>query len=250
MPEHFEGFFPETLAFFEDLAAHNDRDWFAAHREVYEHFVLDPTRSFVMAMGERLRALSPGIQAIPQVNGSIFRINRDTRFSADKTPYKTNLGVFFWEGNGARMECPGFYVHVDPASPLSGMNARPKIMLGAGLHMFPREILQKYRDAVVDPTLGANLDLAVGAVRDALGPESLAMESCGGLIEAYKKVPPGYPPDHPRAELLKLKGLHAGVSGVVPPEFFAAEFTVWCFERFEAVAPVHSWLVKMLVRSP
>jgi uncharacterized protein (DUF2461 family) len=70
---------------------------------------MKPARQFVLAMGEQLRQIAPGVHAEPEVNRSIFRIHRDTRFSKDKTPYKTNLELLFWEGEGHRMECPGFY---------------------------------------------------------------------------------------------------------------------------------------------
>ena len=83
---------------------------------------MTPARLFVGEMGARLKKLSPGVQADPRVDKSIFRIFRDTRFSRDKTPYKTHLGIWFWEGDGPRMECSGFYFHLDP----------PKLMNGSG----------------------------------------------------------------------------------------------------------------------
>ena len=118
--EIFSGFPEKTVSFLCGLAAHNDREWFAAHKKEYETEVLEPAKAFVRAMGERLRRLSPQIKAEPRTDGSLFRLYRDTRFSPDKSPYKTNLGIFFWEGGGPRMDCPGYYFHLEP----------PNLMLG------------------------------------------------------------------------------------------------------------------------
>lgn len=233
----FSGFTPKTLDFLTGLAAHNEKPWFDAHRAEYDEHVLEPARRFVEAMGQRLSTLAPGIQAVPQANGSLFRIHRDTRFSDDKTPYKTNLAVFFWEGTRPRMECSGFYMNLEPGGPL---------MLGVGIWMFPKELLQPYRDAVVHPVHGPALTRAVEQVRAFAGDGALAAAGCGGTIEAYKKVPPGYPADHPRAELLRLKGLHAGVSSPVPPELMGADLVEWAFSRFAGMAPLHHWLVGAL----
>ena len=93
----FNGFPKKFTKFFADLAMNNNKLWFNEHKPDYEQFVLGPSKLFVIAMGERLSELSPDINAIPMVNKSLFRLNRDTRFSKDKSPYKTNVGIFFWE---------------------------------------------------------------------------------------------------------------------------------------------------------
>ena len=77
----FNGFFFETLNFCAELAVHNNKAWFEAHRSDYEAYVLEPSRKFAVAVGERLRQLAPNVMADPRVNKSIFRIYRDTRFS-------------------------------------------------------------------------------------------------------------------------------------------------------------------------
>ncbi|WP_455393079.1 TIGR02453 family protein, partial [[Eubacterium] cellulosolvens] len=124
----FNGFPKEFTSFFTDLAMNNNKSWFNEHRQDYEQFVLEPSKLFVIAMGERLTELSRDINAIPMVNKSLFRLNRDTRFSKDKSPYKTNLGILFWEGRRKRMECPGFYFHVEANT----------LMLGDGMYQFPK----------------------------------------------------------------------------------------------------------------
>ena len=116
----FTGFSKDTIKFFDGLRKNNNKDWFEQHRDMYENSVLEPSKAFVVAMGARLRAIAPRIIAVPKVNKSLFRINRDTRFSLNKSPYKTNLGIYFWEGVRPRMECSGFYFHLEP----------PKMILG------------------------------------------------------------------------------------------------------------------------
>src|SRR5438876_5955775 len=95
----------EGIQFLRDLRANNNKAWFDAHRKVYEEYLLEPAKQFVLDAGERLRKIAPGIHAEPRVQGgSILRINRDTRFSKDKSPYKNHLDFFFWEaGSGASM---------------------------------------------------------------------------------------------------------------------------------------------------
>ncbi|MEE8298440.1 MAG: TIGR02453 family protein, partial [Thermodesulfobacteriota bacterium] len=94
----FHGFTKATFKFFKDLEKSNTKKWFEENRKIYEKNVLEPAQEFVMEMGERLKSISPKIVAIPKTDKSIFRIYRDMRFSKDKTPYKTHLGIFFWEG--------------------------------------------------------------------------------------------------------------------------------------------------------
>ena len=223
----FTGFPKETVRFFTALRKNNNRDWFAANKETYERRVIEPAKLFVTAMGERLRTIVPGIVAVPAVNKSIFRIYRDTRFSLDPAPYKTNLGIYFWDGARSRMESAGFYVGLEP----------PDIMLGGGLYMIPDNLLGRYRQAVVDPKRGAELGRIVAALR--------ALPGCAVEGTHYKRVPAGFDAAHPNAELLKHKGLYAGFEMKVPDEFYTAAFVDFCFERFAPVVPLHRWLMKL-----
>jgi uncharacterized protein (TIGR02453 family) len=181
-------------------------------------------------MGVRLRTLAPNIVADARTNGagSIFRIYRDIRFSKDKSPYKTYMGIFFWEGPRRKMENPGFYLHLAP----------PRLMLGAGIHMFPRPLLEAYRGSVVDPDLGPALVQAVEQVTSQ-GPYRI-----GG--QHYKRIPRGYDPAHENASFLLYNGLSASSEGPIPPELHSAEFLDYCFERFEDMFPIHRWLVAMM----
>ena len=176
----FAGFPKESLQYLKDLAANNNREWFKAHEDDYRRFVLTPAQDFVIAFGERLKTISKGISYDPQTNGSgsIMRIYRDIRFSKDKTPYHTYLRIIFWEGSLKKTENPGYYFSMEP----------DKAVLYSGLHMFSKELLERYRQAVLDPGLGEDLEAAVQAVKQA------GKFDVGG--ESYKRVPAGFPADH------------------------------------------------------
>jgi uncharacterized protein (TIGR02453 family) len=227
MANDFSGFPVECIDFFTALSLNNNKTWFDAHKGDYEAFVMEPARRFVTAMGNRLRELAPGIQADPRTNRSVFRIYRDTRFSKDKTPYKTHLAIFFWEGERPKMECPGFYFHFD----------KENLILGEGLHLFPKQLLEPYRERVVHPVHGTEL-------REALHK----IEQKGGLSiggKGYKRVPRGYDPSHPNAELLLYNGLHVGETVPLPDELFSPSLMEYCTVRFRELLPIHRWLVSL-----
>ncbi|MBH23497.1 MAG: TIGR02453 family protein [Myxococcales bacterium] len=226
-PMTFEGFPKDSVTFFEELVENNDRDWFEANKPRYEDSVLTPSRLFVGAMGEALRELSPDVVADPRVNRSLFRIYRDVRFSKDKRPYKTNLALLFWEGEGKRMTCSSYYMHLEP----------PNLMLAAGLYQLPRHLLDTYRDEVADPAVGPALSDIVATL------EASETYQVGG--ERYKRVPRGYDKEHPRAELLKRKGLYTWLEVPVPEEFFSAELVGWCLNHWRAMEPLHAWMRAM-----
>jgi uncharacterized protein (TIGR02453 family) len=223
----FSGFTKETVRFYAALRKNNNRDWFEANRATYEDHVIAPAKLFVTAMGEKLKRIVPGIVAVPAVNKSIFRIYRDTRFSLDPAPYKTNLGIYFWDGARSRMESAGYYVGLEP----------PDIMLGGGMYVIPDALLGRYRKALLDPRRGAEIAKIVAALR--------AIPGCTVEGTHYKRVPAGCDPGHKNAGLLKHKGLYASFETKVPGEFFGAEFVEYCLERFSPVAPLHRWLMKL-----
>ncbi len=233
MPEDkdFTGFTKATVRFLLDLKKNNNRPWFERHRKTYETQVLEPAKAFVIAMAPRLKTISPHIIAVPKINKSLFRINRDTRFSLDPSPYKTNLGIYFWEGGPFRMECSGFYFHVEP----------PKLILGTGYYIFTDRLLEKYRRAVVHPKYGRELARILASILET-GEYQL-----GG--SHYKRVPAGFDPAHSNAQWLLHNGLYASWEGGIPEEFFKPELADFCFQKYQAAAPLHKWLVALVTRT-
>ena len=102
-----------TFSFLEELAAHNNRAWFEANKSRYESVVREPALQFIAAMAPLLAEFAPHFRAEPRrVGGSLMRVHRDTRFSRDKSPYKTNIGIQFRHALGKDVHAPGFYLHV------------------------------------------------------------------------------------------------------------------------------------------
>jgi uncharacterized protein (TIGR02453 family) len=194
----FTGFRPEAMDFLADLAQNNDRAWFQPRKADYEELIKEPMEAFVEALAEAFERRRLPLQADPK--RSIFRIYRDTRFSKDKSPYKTHVGASFpWvegidpdtasshseHGNGA-------YFHLQPGENFAG----------GGLWMASKERLDSFRRKIVDDE---------GGVRKALeDPKFIAEFGPVNAHESLKRVPPGYPADHPLAELLRYKDIVFG----------------------------------------
>jgi uncharacterized protein (TIGR02453 family) len=228
----FRGFPRECVTFYTELAKNNNREWFSAHKEAFERHVMDTARDFVYEMGNLLKEISPGIVADPRLDRSIFRHYRDTRFSKDKSPYKTHLGIFFWEGNRAKMDCPGYYFHLEP----------PVVLLGVGNHCFSKPVLEHYRDSVVDEKQGPALVQAVNTVK-AQGDYEIGEKH-------FKKTPRGYDPTHANAEYLLYKGLTAAFSSAIPEALYSRDILDYCFEKFRDMRPIHVWLLNMVRSMP
>jgi len=226
----FTGFPKQSVTFFRKLAQNNNKMWFDQNKEMYEQQVLVPARDFIMALGLKLKKIAPGVQADPRVNKSIFRLNRDIRFSHDKTPYKTHLGIWFWEGSRPRMECSGFYFHLEPE----------RFMLGVGLYAFPKDLLDAYRQSVVHPLHGPALTKAVSAIKKNRD------YYIGG--QHFKKTPHGYDPSHKNSEFLLYDGLYAGVELPVSADLFSEALVELCFDHYKNMLSLHRWLLALTKR--
>lgn len=227
---NFKGFSKETVNFFISLKRNNNKEWFDRHKKDFETHVMKPSRAFVMAMGKRLKATSPDIIAVPKVNKSIFRISQDIRFSPEKLPYKTHLGIYFWEGNRPRMECSGFYFHLEP----------PLLILGVGVYRFPPQLLEHYRGSVVDPEYGDELSDILKKISRIKGYE------LGG--KHYKRIPFGYDSSHPNAEFLLHNGLYVGLETDIPDELYSNRLLDYCWKKYRPLVPLHEWLVSVIYR--
>jgi uncharacterized protein (TIGR02453 family) len=193
----FRGFRPEALQFLVDLTANNERSWFQPRKGEYERLLKEPLEQLCVALAERFEAR--GIPLLADPARSPFRIHRDVRFSKDKSPYKTNIGASFpWieeataapEGEESR-HVAGGYFHLSPEGSFIG---------GGMWHPEPAR-LAAFRSVVANDPASVHAVLEDPAFRDMFG-------DVGG--DRLKRVPRGYAPDHPEAELLKLKdvGFH------------------------------------------
>lgn len=224
----FNGFPRELPRFLSQLEQNNTVAWFQDHQQDYETFVKHPSEEFVVAVGDRLRTFCPGINAIPKVNKSLFRINRDTRFSKDKSPYKTNLGILFWEGSGKRMESSGFYFHLEG----------DLMMVGCGLYVFPKPVMQKFRETLMDKKKGKELQKII---------EGLVSDGYGLGTKHYKKIPPGFSPSSDfEKEYLLYSGLSSHMEFPIPDLLFSSKIVEFTGRHFERMNPLHRWIVKHL----
>ena len=221
--------FPKgTIAFLKQLEKNNNREWFEAHRQQYEENFLIPAEDFIIEFGAKLSKIAPDIIAIPKIDKSIFRLHRDVRFSKNKLPYKTNLGMYFWEGERSKMECPGFYVHVDTKT----------VFVGSGIYEFTKETLEIYRNAVDDPRKGEALDKAVKKILKK-GDYTL-----GG--KKYKKTPKGFDLASPYAEYLLYNGLFCAYETTAIKDINGDEFQKLCLKVCKDLLPLHTWFVDIL----
>jgi uncharacterized protein (TIGR02453 family) len=180
--DHSRFFEPEALRFLQELARHNNRDWFLKNKARYERSVQNPALRFIDVMASRLTSVSPYLRADARpFGGSLTRIYRDTRFAKDKSPYKTHVGMHFSHQNARKgISLPGFFFHLAPGEShlYSGM-----------WHPEPRE-LTKIRDAIV------------------AAPAAWGRVLNGGLTiegESYARVPRGYDPAQRYAADLRRK---------------------------------------------
>jgi uncharacterized protein (TIGR02453 family) len=167
----FAGIPREAFTFFEGLAAHNDREWFQANRDVYERACRAPMQSL-------LAELAPTYGS-----GKLTRINRDMRFARGQAPYKT----FIASGVGSK-----YYLSL----------SKDGLYIGTGIYMPDGPTLRRLREAIAADASGRKLASIVAALR--------RKRYSVGTHETTEKAPRGYDADHPRIELLRMKDLHAG----------------------------------------
>jgi len=214
-------FSPEVFSFLRELAENNNRDWFAENKTRYEQRVREPILQFISDFGPRLAKISPHFVADPRPSGgSLFRIHRDTRFSHDKSPYKTHLGVHFFHDSGKKApSVPGFYLHIAP----------DECFAAAGIWHPDAAALAKVRDAIVADPAGWK----------AIKRSKLPIE--GGSL---KRPPRGYAPDHPFIDDLKRTDFVTSVK-LQPRDLSSRSFV----SDFAAHCRRMSPLVKFVTRS-
>src|SRR6188508_1937357 len=196
MPDAFPGFSPDAVDFLVELAQNNDRSWFQPRKAEYERLLREPMEALVSALAERLEAR--GIPLRADRKRSISRIYRDTRFSKDKSPYKTHLAANFpWidpDGTEDREggHAGGGYFNLEPGNHY----------VGGGLYMASKERLTAFRQAIVDDPERVRAALEEPAFLEAFGPVS--------THDPFKRNPPGWPADHPMAELFRYRDIVFG----------------------------------------
>jgi uncharacterized protein (TIGR02453 family) len=184
--DSFKGFPPQTFHFLDTLAHNNNREWFKENKPLYESVVREPALAFIEEIAPKLNSISNQFRAIAKKSGgSLMRVYRDTRFSSDKTPYKTNIGIQFRHCLGKDVHAPGFYLHIEPGN----------CFLGAGIWRPDPKTLNKIRTFITDNPASWKTALAGKTFRK-------QFELAGDTLT---RPPRGFPADHPLIEDLKRK---------------------------------------------
>lgn len=175
------GFNDQTLSFLENLRGNNNRDWFENNRQIYLAHVKQATQQFVSGLADLLE-----FETGYSIQHKIFRINRDLRFSKDKTPYNTHIHMSLWSADvGANTPC--WMIGLEPG----------KLTFGAGLMSFSPKQLESWRQLIPSPKGEALTQLLT----------DLTSHNCRLPEPTLKRVPKPFEQDHPQGELLRRKGL-------------------------------------------
>jgi uncharacterized protein (TIGR02453 family) len=220
-------FTKRALGFFRGLARHNEKQWFEAHRDEYETEVRAPMLDLIGDLDVHFAEFAPEIGADPK--RSMFRINRDIRFSKDKSPYKTHAACWFHHlnaarnvGAGAYAGSAGYYFHFEPGG---------RSMLGGGIWMPPRPQLNALRKAIADDPNGFDR-IARSIPRRFGGFDDEA---------ALKRVPRGYAEDHPAAKWLRFQSFTAGRT-LTDAQVTSASLHSLLAREYESLLPLVRWL--------
>jgi uncharacterized protein (TIGR02453 family) len=221
----FAGMPDEGLAFLEDLEERNTREFFEANRRLFREQVQAPFQALVEAAAARLGRSVPGLG-----EPKVFRIYRDLRFSKDKTPYKTSLSASIPsrqpDGVAAAGVATGYYVNVGPAG----------LYVASGLYHPQRPELLRVRAAIADPATGEELAAILAkAARKGLEP----------WTDPLQRTPRPWPPDHPRADLLRARSLVLNRQHERAPWLHSAELLDHLLADWKAMVPFNRWLERV-----
>jgi uncharacterized protein (TIGR02453 family) len=219
-------FTTRPFAFFRGLKRNNNKTWFEAHRVEYEREVRDPMRQLVEEMNARLARIAPEIGGDPK--RSVFRINRDIRFSKDKSPYKTHAACWFSHrgatskvGSTAAGGSAGFYFHLEPG----------RSVVGAGLWRPPKPQLDRLRDAIAEDHVGFDRMARTLEKRfDGLDDEAV-----------LTRMPRGFAETHPAAKWLRYQSYTAG-RRLKGAEVIGARLPAILEKEFAGLLPLVRWL--------
>jgi uncharacterized protein (TIGR02453 family) len=228
----FKGFSKKTLPFLESIRKNNNKEWFEAHKSDYEELILNPSRTFVIEMGEHLQALEPTINAEPKINKSLYRIYRDTRrMGANKAPIKHRIGVIFWQGTNKRMQSSSFYLHFSP----------DELYVAVGVRWFEKPMLDAYREYIQEDSKRAELDTIL---------KSIKSKDSGytHLEKGYKRYPRGFNADMPNVDLALYKGM--ATYKMLDPKLITKgeEFIDTLYKIYEDMLPLQQYMYEVSLR--
>jgi len=211
-------FTPKLFAFLKEVQQNNDRVWWEKNKDRYIEVIREPAKVFIEDFGSRLQAISEHFVADTRTNGgSLMRPYRDTRFSADKTPYKTNVGIQFRHEMGKDVHAPGFYIHLEPGACFAGIGLwKPEARVARQI----RERIFEHPDEWKKATRYKRFTSVWDGVSD-------------DEIERLKRVPKEFDPEFVFADDLRLRTFTSG-SRLTQKEVTSPEFDELLAKRFVA----------------
>jgi len=216
----FQGFPREGIAFLRDLKKNNDRDWFTPRLDEYKDSVRAPMLELVQAVHLAMLKFAPAYVGEPAK--CLYRIYRDTRFSKDKTPYKTHAAAAFWRSNMEKNEGAGYYFAISPE----------EVAIGGGMYMPLPPVLLTTRQRIAADAEGFRETFDTKTVRRLLG------ELQG---EQTKRVPKGFSAEHPAADLLRFKQ-YVLYTTLKPDVATSSKLVREIATKFEAMTPFVEFL--------
>jgi len=221
----FYGFPREAMTFFRGLARHNNREWFLAHKPIYEECVRAPMLALIEALNAALADFAPAFATDPAK--AMYRIYRDVRFSNDKTPYKTHVAASLSRRGMPKHGAAGYYFGVGPK----------EVEVGGGIYLPPPETLAAMRRHLA--THHERFRRLAGVPR---------LVRLLGEIQGDRlaRVPKGYLPDHPAADLLRLKQCYLYTT-LDPAIATTPRLFTTIVESFIAMSPLIDFLNEPLV---
>lgn len=212
----------KSVSFLKELDQNNNKIWFDKNRQRYEDEVRTPALTYIESMDQHIAKISPHfVVSAKKVGGSLMRVHKDIRFSKDKTPYKTNIGIQFRHARGKDVHAPGFYLHIEPGN----------AFLAAGIWRPESSTLKNVRTLIDEyPNEWKKL------TKKLINTNNFEF---GG--ESLKRPPKGFQAEHPLIDDLKRKDFIA-VQNLKISTVYAKDFDKQSARLFKAVAPLVSFI--------
>ena len=222
----YTGFSDEASKFLYDMSCNNSKEYFEDNRERYEKFIKAPSQEYVEEMGEHLMALAPvHLNAVPKINGSLFRFYRDTRFAKDKRPMKEEVGLVIWQGENPRLKSSSFYMQFTPTT----------LFLAVGIRWFDKETRDVYRDHIKIKKNAARLHDIY---------EVLIQKGYSIPEDKYKRFPKGFKKED-KYSYLALKDAAYVIQSFDVKNLYGEQFIDFAYQHYETMFDLQNYVYEM-----
>ena len=222
----FNGFSKQGTKFLENLSLNNKKQWFEENRAIWEEHIRLRCELFVHELGETLQILVPSIKFKPKVGASLFRIYRDVRFSKDKTPMKSKIGILFWQGTGHRMQSSSFYIHFD----------KSHYFIASGIRNFKQPMLNTFREYLQDADNRTELQQIM---------QNLEKKGYKFPEKKFIRYPRNCDKNDTNSNLYLYGAMYAYKDFILDETFYNFDIATLCFDIYTELFDLHNWVYKM-----